>query len=132
MQNIGFYGYDGTQKNGESLTENLIAACLWYCMEGFLHRRKEVHFEKYIKYHAVLEGHTNSISFYKEPAGEKWWMKIKEDAPTTWYNLLPCTEKDYQKTVAGEVPYRWLILQKNSRHTNKNVKKRTLKPIMTC
>ena len=109
-RNVGFYGYGG----GEKDTAAVVATCLWYCAEAFSLRRGESAFEKYTKYHVVLEGYAEGLTFYRDPTSEKWWMKIREEAPTTWHNLLPCTPKDYEQATEGEISYRWLLLQKGT------------------
>ena len=42
------------------------------------------------------------IIFYKSELSSKWWMEINEE------NILPCSFKDYEAAVGGELPDRWI------------------------
>ena len=91
----------------------LIGQVLWYFIEGINYRIKEfptIEDKNYTKYIVLLEDFT--IEFYKSNRTGRWWILPSETAKGAF--MLPCTERDYQKALEGEVPLRWWNLHQRS------------------
>lgn len=95
------------------LSFQLIAQIIWYFMEGYNFRIKELPSEKnndFTKFNVPTE--TEQLVFYKSHLTERWWVEIpsiitshtKLNSPA----LLPCTEQDYLDACDQNIPERWL------------------------
>ena len=66
--------------------------------------------KNYTKYIVLLDDFT--IEFYKSNRTGRWWILPSESSKGTF--MLPCTERDYQKALEGEIPLRWWNLHQRS------------------
>ncbi len=91
----------------------LVGEVLWYFIEGINYRIKEfptIEDKNYTKYIVLLEDFT--IEFYKSNRTGRWWILPSESSKGAF--MLPCTERDYQKALEGEIPLRWWNLHQRS------------------
>ena len=83
----------------------LVGEVLWYFIEGINYRIKEfpsIEDKNYTKYIVLLDDFT--IEFYKSNRTGRWWIFPSESSKGAF--MLPCTERDYQKALEGEIPLR--------------------------
>lgn len=111
MSSVGFYEYnpDYDQRNQ---TAEVIATMIWYFVEGFYHRKKEVDFsdKTYIKYVVTLLGsNSHQVVFYKNNFNEKWWMEVPYPSKPEKKSIVPCSYNDYLSALKGELPQRWIV-----------------------
>ena len=118
VSSFGCYEFDLNSQQNK--TSNLLAQMIWYFIEG-VNFRVEENAEldsKYYQKFSVLQDE-QEIVFYKSLKTGRWWIeipffqnvnnKLKKQA------LLPCTLKDYEATMGGSLPERWLkALKKNA------------------
>ena len=51
------------------------------------------------------------ITFYKSKFSEKWWMEVPYPNGRERYarnSIVPCSYSDYQTSIKGEVPERYI------------------------
>jgi formiminoglutamase len=110
LVSVGFYEYNPDyDKRGQ--TAEVIATMIWYFVEGFYHRKKEVNFsdDVYTKYVVSLMGNDmQDLIFYKNNFNEKWWMEVPYPGKPEKISIIPCSYTDYQLAMKGELPQRWI------------------------
>ena len=110
LSSIGFYEINPTCDVRDQ-TSHLAAQMLWYFIEGFYQRKKDVPMvnkNDYIKYRVNLKHDEHEIVFFKSKKSERWWMEVPV-AKTKFqrHNLIPCSYKDYESACREEMPERW-------------------------
>lgn len=107
MSSVGFYEYN-PEYDQRGQTAEVIATMIWYFVEGFYHRKKEVNFTEdiYTKYVVALMD--QDIIFYKNNYNEKWWMEVPYPSKPAKVSVVPCSYADYQIAMKGELPQRWI------------------------
>lgn len=109
MSSVGFYEYNPLyDRRGQ--TAEVVATMIWYFIEGFYHRKKEVDFsdKTYTKYVIPLLDESQHLVFYKNNLNEKWWMEVPYPNKPDKFSIVPCSYKDYQLASDGELPQRWI------------------------
>lgn len=113
LSSIGFYEINPDPDN-KNQTSHLVAQMIWYFLEGFNHRQKEMpnpNNNNYVKYVVSLEGQKHEIVFYKSKLSDKWWMAVPypPDKRLKYerHHLVPCSYHDYQTAMSNEMPDRW-------------------------
>ncbi|MEM9981685.1 MAG: formimidoylglutamase [Bacteroidota bacterium] len=111
---VGIYEYNPRLDVGYK-TAKVIAIALWYFIEGYYHRLhqqdfKSTAFTKYVANVSATDHQAYDIVFYKQIATDKWWMEVPypESNMQAFPCIIPCSYRDYQNAVNGEVPNRWL------------------------
>lgn len=89
------------------------ATMLWYFIEGYYHRRHDRNFNsnQFVKYTVTLKQKPHSIVFYKSTLTDRWWMEVPFPQEKFVYqrsSIVPCSYQDYQATMNGDIPDRWL------------------------
>ena len=117
LTSAGFYEYNPEVDDEQMRTAFVIATMLWYFIEGFYHRKDDlvdIH-THYLKYTVAVEQEDlalggDQISFFKSKKTEKWWMEIPLSSADGLNRgiLVPCSYEDYERTVKGELPERWM------------------------
>lgn len=113
LSSIGFYNYLPEEDMDRSTSE-VIAAMIWYFIEGFYHRKGDINFltNDYLVYEVSLDDNPDSIRFFKSKLSEKWWMEIPDEGGSKSVflrnKMVPCSYSDYEVASKGEVPQRWL------------------------
>ncbi len=114
LTSIGFYELNPSlDKNNQSAC--LVAQMIWYFIDGFYNRKKELPFEKdkdnYVKYIVPVENNENEIVFLKSKKTNRWWMEIKWPSKLKSKHernyLVPCSYSDYKTACENDVPDRW-------------------------
>ena len=87
---------------------------IWYFLEGFTHRQKEMpnpNNSNYTKYVVSLENQKHDIVFYKSRLSDKWWMAVPYPPDKRLkferHHLVPCAYSDYKTAMLNEMPDRW-------------------------
>ena len=100
-------------ENGKSAI--LVAQMIWYFLEGFANRRKEVPKSKdinFLKYLVPVSGSDEDLVFYKSLITDRWWMLVAYpgDKSTKYrrLNLVPCSYSDYLEAGQDEIPDLWM------------------------
>lgn len=113
LSSFGVYEYNPTCDIA-SQSGNLIAAILWYFIEGVSIRKHDIpNFARnnFYKYFVSLHENAYEIVFYKSKESGLWWMEIPvEEAESSKYSrhyIVPCSEKDYEVACTNEIPERW-------------------------
>lgn len=113
LSSIGFYEINPEMDvNGQ--TAHLAAQMIWYFLEGFTHRQKEMpnpNNSNYTKYVVSLENQKHDIVFYKSRLSDKWWMAVPYPPDKRLkferHHLVPCAYSDYKTAMLNEMPDRW-------------------------
>lgn len=92
----------------------LAAQVLWYFMEGYAARTGEYPASKirsYGRFSVLMNDGEQELIFYKSPVSGRWWMEVpvqaRPDGRSAMEVLVPCTQEDYDKACADEIPDRW-------------------------
>lgn len=115
LSSFGIYEYN-VLLDSHKQTALLIAEMLWCFIDAYYQRKKEHPMqqkEAFLKYVTENEKGDYEIVFYKSKKTEKWWMQVPspKNAANERSYLTPCTYKDYQTAVSGELPDRWWKVQ---------------------
>lgn len=110
MSGIGFHEYYPSLDDNVHKTASVLATMIWYFIDGFYNRKDSGKFESsnYIKYSVSLEGHSETLTFYKSTVSEKWWMAVSYGTKHLETAYIPCSYRDYQKATNGDFPERWI------------------------
>lgn len=112
LTSLGIYEYDPAY-DSRSLTATTIATMIWYFIEGFYHRKKEVLFsgKHFTKYAVAFNEGPDRMVFYKSKNSEKWWLEVVPLSEGKASLIIPCSYNDYLQATKGEVPNRWIMTQ---------------------
>lgn len=112
LSSIGFYEINPLKEtNGH--TSHLAAQMVWYFLEGYSARKKDLPVSTlngFLKYRVAPKNIDYEIVFYKSPRSEKWWMEIPytdEDNKFKRHHIVPCSILDYHQACNEEIPERW-------------------------
>ncbi len=112
LSSIGFYEINpDLDKHGQ--TVHLVAQMIWYFIEGFYNRKKDlplVNKSAFTKYRVAIKNSEHEIVFFKSKKSERWWMEVPYPSNKAKYerhHLVPCSYKDYETAVNQELPERW-------------------------
>ncbi len=112
LSSFGLYEINPLFDNHDQ-TSHLAAQMLWYLVDGFYNRKKDVPLKSktgFTKYHVVLKKDGHEIVFYKSTRSERWWMEVPHPNLKSRYHrhhLVPCSYKDYEAACNNEMPDRW-------------------------
>jgi arginase family enzyme len=113
LTSIGFYEFNpAMDKNGQ--TAILLAQMLWYFIDGFYNRRKDIPLSpksNYLVYRAWVSSEKPlELVFIKSKRSDRWWLQVPYPGTASKnerYHLIPCSYNDYQAAVAGDMPDLW-------------------------
>lgn len=116
LTQLGLFEYNPSlDQRGQSA--HLCAHALWYFFEGFSLRYGDfpvgsrANYQKY----TVLVDDEDTLNFFKSPQSGRWWIEIpKEHLQSARFQLVPCTEEDYQEALSGKIPKRWWKAQQKA------------------
>ena len=83
----------------------LVSQILWYVIDGRNHRSEiksfddTQYFEKFF-----VPSDIQDFIFYHNVFTNQWWIEIKESEIT---KVVPCSSRDYERAINGEIPNRW-------------------------
>jgi hypothetical protein len=96
-----------------SQTSHLAAQMLWYFLEGYYNRKRDVPLKSkngFIKFRVSMKQAEQEIVFYKSEKSQRWWMEVPVPSGKTQYqrhHMVPCSYKDYETACRDEMPERW-------------------------
>lgn len=106
LRSFGVYNYKAENIETDDL---LLSEILWYFIEGKNHAPEtdfsEIgQFEKF--YVQIPE---QDLTFYHNTKTDQWWLELSEmnDARDGGKQIIPCSQKDYETSLAGKIPERW-------------------------
>lgn len=113
VTSAGFYEMNPSiDKSGQ--TAHLFAQMIWYFIDGFYNRKKDIPVgdkSSYTKFRVTSENFDQEIIFYKSPKSDRWWMDVPYPPDKRLkferHHLVPCRYKDYQDASNGELPDLW-------------------------
>lgn len=116
LSSAGFYEYNPKLDDQAKKTASVVATMIWYFIEGFYHRKdsKDFRSNDYMKYVVNFDSEPETITFYKSKMSEKWWMEVPFPQGRTRYGrncIVACSYSDYEQSMKGEVPDRWINTQ---------------------
>ncbi|MFM7727114.1 MAG: arginase, partial [Flavobacteriales bacterium] len=91
----------------------LAAQMLWYFLEGYYNRKRDVPLKSktgFLKYRVSMKQAEQEIVFYKSEKSERWWMEVPVPNGKVRYerhHLVPCSYRDYETACRDEMPERW-------------------------
>ena len=92
----------------------LAAQVLWYFMEGYAAQTGEHPASKirsFSRFSVLMNDGAQELVFYKSPVSGRWWMEVpvqaRQDGRSAIEVLVPCTQEDYDRACADEIPERW-------------------------
>jgi formiminoglutamase len=113
ITSAGFYEFN-PEEDWKEQTASVVAAMIWYFVEGFYARKEEMDFtsSNYTHYMVSLDDNgPEKMSFYKHELTEKWWMEVpipEEKQRYTRNSIVPCSYNDFLMANNGEIPDRWI------------------------
>ena len=113
LSSIGFYEYNPQFDDVQKKTASVVATMIWYFIEGYYYRKNEQNFRSndFLKYSVSMPVEPEVITFYKSKFSEKWWMEVPYPNGRERYarnSIVPCSYSDYQTSIKGEVPERYI------------------------
>jgi arginase family enzyme len=112
LTSAGFYEVNpALDQRGQ--TAFLAAQMIWYFLDGFANRKKDLPFtskQGYVKYRVAVKNTDHEIVFYKSTRSDRWWMEVPYPTSKTRFgrhHMVPCSYKDYQTACSEEMPDRW-------------------------
>lgn len=107
---FGIFEYNvGKDRAGQ--TAHLAAHMIWYFLEGYSNRKQDYPFsskKEYLKFTVLIADGDHELTFYKSPKSERWWVEVPVKTQLSErHTMVPCTHKDYQNAIKGEIPLRW-------------------------
>jgi formiminoglutamase len=113
LSSVGFYEYNPDTDDAQKKTASVVATMIWYFIEGYYHRKNEQNFRSndFLKYSVSMPVEPEVITFYKSKFSEKWWMEVPYPNGRERYarnSIVPCSYGDYQTSIKGEVPERYI------------------------
>jgi arginase family enzyme len=90
-------------------TANLTAQAVWYFIEGFSQRKREIpsqvnsDFKVFIVNHQDME---HALTFYKSLVTGRWWMEIPV-IKTGRQVMVACSDEEYQQACKHDIPEMW-------------------------
>lgn len=100
--------FETVADNNDWITSSLAAEITWYFLKG-ISARKQSEFKTIYK--VEIEGLDNPIIFRHEWEFNRWWFDVQSVSGEVIE--IACSEEEYKKAAANEIPERWLrFLQK--------------------
>jgi len=104
---FGLFEYN-SEADPNSLTAKLSAQIVWYFLDGFLERNKEIqHNEDEVTVFKVeVDDIGKPLKFLKNNETNRWWMEIESLNNQKIY--IGCSKKEYKMASNNEIPELWL------------------------
>lgn len=113
LNSLGIYEMN-PEKDRNGQTAHLAAQMIWYFIDGYYRRFKEVPHESqegYIKYTVPIKDHKEDLVFFKSKKSDRWWMQVPVRSSLRIkferHYFVPCSYSDYQTALENEIPERW-------------------------
>lgn len=113
MKSISISEYNPALDEGQNRTAKVIAAMVWYFIEGYYQRKDTGEFNSsaYVKYTVSFEGTDDTLTFFKSKKSEKWWILVQHGEGFRDRAYIPCSYEDYTEATHGDFPERWIKAQ---------------------
>lgn len=111
VSSFGIYEYQ-VDKDQNQLTAQLLAQTIWHFISGYYDRYTEIpddDSKDFIFHTVTLNEHDDEMKFVKSLRTGRWWMKVPllyNDEKN--FELIPCTEEEYETACRCEIPERWM------------------------
>lgn len=107
VRSFGVYNYKAENIETDDL---LLSEILWYFIEGKNHAPQDIDFGQsrvYEKFYVQIP--EQDLTFYHNLQTEQWWMELKDmnDAREEGNQIIPCSKRDYENSLEGNIPARW-------------------------
>ncbi|MCS7297014.1 MAG: arginase family protein [Bacteroidia bacterium] len=102
-------------RDPDGRTAAAVALLVWYYLEGRLNAPEDFplpdrsNLERYTV--PVYHPEVQSLTFYRHPQTQRWWIEIAPVTRSGPSRLFPCTQKEYEEALTGEVPRLWDVFQ---------------------
>jgi len=111
---FGIFEYN-PRKDEDGKSAILVAQMIWYFIEGFANRKKELPKSKdshFLKYLVPVSGSDDDLVFYKSLITDRWWMLVPYPGDSSVkyrrLNMVPCSYDDYLVAGQDELPDLWM------------------------
>lgn len=111
LTSFGIFNYYPSEKT--KVVCNLVAQLIWYFIDGYENRKSDFPLgskKLYKKFRVSLDDFKEEILFLKSDKSARWWMEVPYPDSKGKYqrhHLVPCSYKDYELTMKGEMPDLW-------------------------
>ena len=96
-------------ENYKKLDHFLVAQMIWYFIDGKNHRPEIKSFDDtqyFDKIFVPTEGY--NYIFYRNVYTNQWWIEVDNTVDgERSFEIISCSEKDYEQALNGEIPNRW-------------------------
>ncbi|MCS7162794.1 MAG: arginase family protein [Bacteroidia bacterium] len=103
------------QRDTDGRTAAAAALLVWYFIEGLLNPPVDfpapdrTNLERYVV--PVPDAGVRQLTFYQHPLTGRWWLEIVREDGLGPSRLFPCTRREYEEAISGEIPRLWYLLQ---------------------
>ena len=90
-------------------TAHLAAQAVWYFMEGFTQRKREIPSQTNTDFKVFMVNHQDmehALTFYKSQVTGRWWMEVPV-IKTGKQMIVSCSGEEYQQACNHEIPELW-------------------------
>lgn len=112
LAGLGLYEYD-PKKDGNCQTAALMAQMVWYFIEGYGNRKKDLPAlgkKSFTTFRVTVSGNDRELIFIKSKKSDRWWMEFPMPENKSFLSkqlYIPCSYKDYLLACNDEIPERW-------------------------
>jgi arginase family enzyme len=109
VSTFGIYNFN-TEEDIKNITAHQVSQMIWYFVEGVMLRKQDypiVDEQDFYSFAVIID--EEDFIFLKSKKTDRWWMKIKViRMGKSVFHLVPCTYRDYQTALNGEIPESWM------------------------
>jgi hypothetical protein len=90
-------------------TAHLSAQAVWYFMEGFSQRKREIPSQTNTDFKVFMVNHQDmehALTFYKSLVTGRWWMEIPV-MKTGKKVIVACSDEEYKQACNHDIPELW-------------------------
>jgi formiminoglutamase len=103
LSTFGLFNITENKNSANDITVHLAAEIIWYFLEGVSGRKNPG--ERTV-YKVEIDGLEHPVIFLHEKETDRWWFEVQSVSGEKLE--VACTEFDYRKAAANEIPGRWL------------------------
>ena len=86
----------------------LVSQVIWYLLDGRNHRPEIKSFDDTQYFDKIfVPSDVQVFVFYRNIQTDQWWIEIKEAVEEGELRIIPCSQQDYTRALAGEIPNKW-------------------------
>ena len=90
-------------------TAHLAAQAIWYFIEGFSQRKREIPSQTNPDFKVFMVNHQDmehALTFYKSQVTGRWWMEVPV-MKTGKQMIVSCSGEEYQQACNHDIPEMW-------------------------